>query len=72
MERGVTVIARGRTYANGPETFCDNADVHPQPCVCAAPKMDMRAMAAPDTGSIGTYWPIEDADPVQPEGSGNG
>jgi len=30
------VISRGRFYEDGPYTCCDSADVHPQPCLCAA------------------------------------
>lgn len=32
--------ARGRFYEDGPYTYCDNADVHPQPCLCAAPNLE--------------------------------
>ena len=64
----MTVRARGRSYEDGPYTFCDQADLHPQPCMCAAPQVGMAAVQdyyhrevtqeAPPVG--GCYWPIED------------
>lgn len=29
---------RGRFYENGPYSFCDQGDIHPQPCTCAMPQ----------------------------------
>lgn len=43
------VTSRGRSYADGPYSFCDRADIHPQPCTCAMPQRGQPVTSVPPT-----------------------
>ena len=60
--------ARGRYYEDGPFSFCDQADVHAQPCTCALSPMRPLAevlreetVMPPAVYDGSCYWPVEDA-----------